>query len=75
MERKSWRWLVVVVTLISIVGATAALAQKAPVPDRAPAPSDPAPGQVTPLAVTPSAGGSSPGLAQTTGHTSPSSCG
>jgi hypothetical protein len=50
MERKSWRWLVVVVTLISIVGATAALAQKAPVPDRAPVP-DPAPGQVTPLAV------------------------
>jgi hypothetical protein len=75
MERKSWRWLVVVVTLISIVGATAALAQKTPVPDRAPAPSDPAPGQVTPLAVTPSAGGSSPWLAQTTGHTSPSSCG
>ena len=51
MERKSWQWLVVVVTLISMVGATAALAHKAPVPDRAPSPSDPPPGQVTPLAV------------------------
>ena len=50
MERKSWRWLVVVVTLISMVGASAALAQKAPVPNGAPT-SDPAPGQVTPLAV------------------------
>ena len=50
MERKTWRWLVVVVTLISMVGTSAALAQKAPGPDGAPA-SAPAPGQVTPLAV------------------------
>jgi murein DD-endopeptidase MepM/ murein hydrolase activator NlpD len=55
MKHKSWRWLVVVAAMISMVGATAALAQKAP-PNRAPAPDptaepDQAPGRVTPLAV------------------------
>ncbi len=50
MERKTWRWLVVVVTLISMVGTSAALAQKAPGPTPALRPA-PAPGQVTPLAV------------------------
>ncbi len=49
MERKSWRWVVLVVAVvISMVGATMALAQKAPDTTSEP---DQAPGQVTPLAV------------------------
>jgi len=52
MKVASWRWIVVVVVAVSMVGATATLAQQAPTqgaPDRAPPAS--APGQVTPFAV------------------------
>ena len=50
MKIRSWRWVVSVVAVISMLGATAALAQQAPQPQ---AESDPetASGQVTPLAV------------------------
>ena len=48
MQRKSRRWVVLVIAaVIAMVGATAALAQKTP-PDQTP---DLAPGMVTPLAV------------------------
>jgi hypothetical protein len=43
MKVASWRWIVVVVVAVSMVGATATLAQQAPTQG--------APGQVTPLAV------------------------
>lgn len=49
MKFSSWRWVFLVVAVTSVLGASAAFAQKvAPQPrgER-----DPAPGQVTPLAV------------------------
>ena len=50
MKISSWRWLVLVTAALSVLGATAAFAQKAPSPQPQ-AERDPAPGQVTPLAV------------------------
>jgi hypothetical protein len=49
MKISSWRWVVLVAAL-SVVGASAAFAQKAPQPQAKPGPMT-APGQVTPLAV------------------------
>jgi murein DD-endopeptidase MepM/ murein hydrolase activator NlpD len=51
MKIRSWRWVILMVAVvIAMVGASAALAQKAPQPQAAPNP-ETAPGQVTPLAV------------------------
>jgi murein DD-endopeptidase MepM/ murein hydrolase activator NlpD len=49
MKIRSWRWVVLVAAL-SVVGASAAFAQKAPQPQAKPGPTT-APDQVTPLAV------------------------
>ena len=49
MKISSWRWVVLVAAL-SVVGASAAFAQKAPQPQAKPGPMT-APGQVTPLVV------------------------
>ena len=48
MKIRSWRWVVLVAAAISVLGASAAFAQKSPQPQ---AERNPAPGQVTPLAV------------------------
>ena len=51
MPSGSWRWAVMLVVVMSMVGATAVLAQKAPTPRSQESTPDLAPGQVTPLAV------------------------
>jgi len=48
MKIRSWRWVALVAAVVSVLGTTAAFAQKAPQPQAEP---DPVAGQVTPLAV------------------------